>query len=286
MKLLTILFLSLSYTSGIHGAVDPGKKSYNTINENGAHIVQETIDYEQDKVVTITTPQHHDLDYTKMVFDKESNHMMEVFLDKKECVVNYQPILPVSPSKGFENLKAAEAENTYESPIDAQGKFVEKVFLDIYVDPNPIPFASLPAKFQNHCPSDFTVYKAHMVDPQRISPEDPMDLGRNVTSLSDAYDYQEPSSGRVKRSCRMSNGNTISGCHEVTQICDSGCSMSNTRYKCEPRNGRRSCAYILWDCGPTIRNNGCLKHLNSGTNFCDVCCINKWCGNMMPKCFT
>ena len=35
--------------------------------------------------------------------------MMEVFLDHQECVINYQPMLPVSLQTGlFENLKVAE----------------------------------------------------------------------------------------------------------------------------------------------------------------------------------
>jgi len=163
------------------------KKSYNTFNEQGAHIIQETIDHEEDKIVTTTTPQHHDLDFTKMVFDKESNHMMQVFLDHQKCVIHYQPMLPVSPNSGlFENLKVAEEENTYESPIDGliQNRLVEKVSLKVYVNPNPMPFTSLPAKFQKHCPSTFTVYNAHMVDPRRVTPEDPNDLGRNITALS------------------------------------------------------------------------------------------------------
>jgi len=281
-----IIFLSISSISLAYGAV---KKSYNTFNEHGAHIIQETIEYEEDKILTMTTPQHHDLDFTKMVFDKESNHMMEVFLDHQECVINYQPTLPVSLQTGlFENLKVAEEENTYESPIDglAQNRMVEKVSLEVYVNPNPIPFTSLPAKFQKHCPSTFTVYKAHMVDPKRVTPEDPNDLGRNITALSDAFDYEEPRSGRFKRDCRMASGEVATGCHERRDICDQGCSMSHTRYKCEPKNNRRSCAYVLWDCGPRIRNNGCVKHFESGTRFCDICCINYNCGNAMRKCFS
>ena len=74
-------------------------------------------------------------------------------------------MLPVNPNSGlFENLKVAEEENTYESPIDGltQNRLVEKVSLEVYGNPNPIPFTSLPTKFQKHCPSTFTVYKAHM----------------------------------------------------------------------------------------------------------------------------
>ena len=44
--------------------------------------------------------------------------------------------------------------------------------------------------------------------------------------------------------------------------------------------------YVLWDCGPTISNNGCVKHFYSGTSFCDICCINYHCGSVMRKCFS
>ena len=72
-------------------------------------------------------------------------------------------MLLVKPNSGlFENLKVAEEENTYDSPIDGltQNRLVEKVSLEVYVNPNPITFASLPTKFQKHCPFTFT---AHMV---------------------------------------------------------------------------------------------------------------------------
>ena len=90
--------------------------------------------------------------------------MMQVYLNYKKCVIHHQPMLPVKPNSGlFENLKVAEEENTYDSPIDGltQNRLVEKVSLEVYVNPNPITFTSLPAKFQRH-----------MVDPQRITPED------------------------------------------------------------------------------------------------------------------
>ena len=96
-----------------------------------------------------------------MVFDKESNHMMQVYLDYKKCVINHQPILPVKPGL-FENLKVAEEENTYDSPIDGltQNRLVEKVSLEVYVNPNPITFTSLPAKFQRHM-VDFDPWSKH-----------------------------------------------------------------------------------------------------------------------------
>ena len=73
-----------------------------------------------------------------MVFDKESNHMMQVYLDYQKCVINHQPMLPVNPKSNsglFENFKVAEEENTYESPIDGltKNRLVEKVSLEVYV---------------------------------------------------------------------------------------------------------------------------------------------------------
>merc|ERR1719319_2079064 len=104
----------------------------------------------------------------------------------------------------------------------------------------------------------------------------------------DAFDFEEPISGRIKRvGCTMADGEKIKiGCHEVKGICDQGCSMDNARYRCDPtRPGRTSCAYILWDCGPKISNNGCIKHFYSGTMTCHVCCKAYNCGSDMPKCF-
>ena len=71
-----------------------------------------------------------------MVFDKESNHMMQVYLDYQKYVIHHQPMLPVNPNSGlFENFKVAEEENTYESPIDGltKNRLVEKVSLEVYV---------------------------------------------------------------------------------------------------------------------------------------------------------
>ena len=45
------------------GATNPGRKSYVTINESEAHLVQENIDYK--KIATITTPKNLDVEYTK-----------------------------------------------------------------------------------------------------------------------------------------------------------------------------------------------------------------------------
>ena len=90
-----------------------------------------------------------------------------------------------------------------------------------------------------------------------------------------------------KGNCIMANGKTAIGCHEVDESCDGGCSMSNSRYKCEPKNGKSSgISYVLWDCGPTIRNDKCVGHFYSETNYCDICCINKNCGSGMPKCLS
>merc|ERR1711971_596102 len=58
-----IIIFFLSCISLPFGAANPRRKSYVTINESEAHLVQENIDYE--KIATITTPKNLDVEYTK-----------------------------------------------------------------------------------------------------------------------------------------------------------------------------------------------------------------------------
>merc|ERR1712150_173649 len=181
-----IIFLFLSCISLPFGATNPGRKSYVTINESEAHLVQENIDYK--KIATITTPKNLDVEYTK----------------------------------------------------------------------------------------------ADMADPRKIILEDPLDLNnRNVASANDALDYEEPRSGRVRRECRTANGDVITRCHELRDICNNGCPIRNTRFKCTPRGGGRS--HVLWNCGLSNRNAECLGPLMTQT--CTICCTDRNCrGRGMPSC--
>ena len=135
------------------------------------------------------------------------------------------------------SLIQAEEENTYDSPIDGltQNRLVEKVSLEVYVNPNPITFTSLPAKFQRH-----------MVDPQRITPED-LNLA-------------------ARRRCLL--------------ICQN---LGGTKCGQEELCLSMFCGIVD---RPSRIMDVLSISMCSGTSFCDIWCINYHCGSVMRKCFS
>jgi len=304
MPIFTILAISLM-VSGME-CLDGNhiEETHVYINENGI-VVDEILTMDKrNGILKLFVPAHHNRITTDVIFDENSQWMMTVDPKYRNCFIMKKHSMFASESDIYNEAKKDVSQK--EHPIEMKSRRTKVVELELSTTLGyKIPFNSLPIKFQQYCPRNYTIRTTRM-----MKKDEKFDF--DVSSEADLYDFVPGlSTQNVHRSKRRTHDNDVyiscedydglqvgdkDACSLIHGIkCPDGlCVANQIAMNCRRQMpGDNACWYFTLPCERITNGDQydlCIAHMTSTAQTCHTCCQNQNCcpeGKTlcsMPKC--